>query len=451
MADAATQSAGRGNPADMTAREAARAVAEGDVTAVDLVSACLARIDAADADIGAWAHVDRDGAMAVAEALDAHRRKGLPCGPLHGVPVGVKDIIDVAHLPGENGASADRGRRPGQDATVVRRLRRAGAVILGKTVTTPLAQGAPAAATRNPHDLSRSPGGSSAGSAAAVAAGMVPLALGTQTNGSVIRPSSFCGIVGFKPSFGTVPRSGILPVAPSLDHVGLMGRTVEDMAYAELLTGADDRDEDCRGYPGPLASVAASRPPVRPALCCIMGPAEPDATTRMAFAELRAELGPVDELPLPELFGEVFRWTRTLMAAEGAHHLGGYVDRMPDMDSGLRALIEEGRATAAPDYLMARRMRAALAAGLSEVLSRYDAILTPAAPGEAPDFGSTGDPSFCTLWSYTGLPSITLPLLSGPAGLPLGVQVVGGAGDDARLLRTARWIVETLSQTGDPE
>ncbi|MCL5777412.1 amidase [Limibaculum sp. FT325] len=451
MADAMAQTSGRGNPADLGARDAARAVAEGDVTATALVEACIARIDAADGEIGAWAHVDREGALATAEALDAHRRKGLPCGPLHGVPVGVKDIIDVAGMPGENGASSDRGRRPREDATVVRRLRRAGAIILGKTVTTPLAQGAPAAATRNPHDLGRSPGGSSAGSAAAVAAGMVPIALGTQTNGSVIRPSSFCGVVGFKPSFGAIPRSGILPVAPSLDHVGLMGRSVEDMALAALLMGEDGRDPDCRGFRGPLAEVAAGRPPVRPALCCIMGPAEPEAATREAFAELCTALAPVDEIALPEVFAEAFRWTRTLMAAEGAHHLGGYLDRMPDADPDLRALIEEGRATPAPDYLMARRMRASLAAGLAELTSRYDAILTPAAPGEAPAFGSTGDPAFCTLWSYTGLPSLTLPLLTGGAGLPLGVQVVGAADDDARLLRTARWIVSTLSEHGETE
>ncbi|MBK0398875.1 amidase [Limibaculum sp. M0105] len=444
--------AGRGaDPADLTARAAARAIAAGDLTAVAMTAACLARIDAVDAGIGAWAHVDRDGAMAAAEALDAHRRKGLPCGPLHGVPVGVKDIIDVAGMPGENGSSADAGRHPKQDATVVRRLRRAGAIILGKTVTTPLAQGAPAAATRNPHDPSRSPGGSSAGSAAAVAAGMVPIALGTQTNGSVIRPASFCGAVGFKPSFGSIPRSGILPVAPSLDHVGLIGRTVEDMSCVELLTGEDGLDHDCRGFFGPLAAVAASRPPVRPALCCIIGPAELDPSTREAFAELCEALGPVDMIPLPELFAEVFRWTRMLMAAEGAHHLGGYLERMPDMDPGLQALIAEGRATPAPDYLMARRMRGSLAAGLAEILTRYDAILTPSAPGEAPAHGSTGDAAFCTLWSYTGLPSITLPLLSGPAGLPLGVQVVGAAGDDGRLLRTANWIVETLSDTGGPE
>ena len=443
------------NLADLTATELARRIASGEIQAADAVDACLARIDAAEPDLHAWTYVDRDGARRTAEALDRHRRRGLPLGPLHGVPVGVKDIIDVAGMPGENGTPADAGRRPREDATVARRLRRAGAVILGKTATTPLAQGAPPAPTRNPHDSARTPGGSSAGSAAAVAAGMVPLAIGTQTNGSVIRPSSFCGIVGFKPSFGAIPRTGILPVSPSLDHVGVMARSVEDVALAEILTGADGRDADALPLVGPLSTVAASRPPVRPAIAFVPSPAwdQAEPSTREAFAELCEALGGiVDEVPLPDTFGRVFGWVRTIMAAEGAHWLGRYIERSPEhVDAGLAELVDAGRRTPAPDYLAARYMRGTLRAGLDEVLRAYDVILTPAAPGEAPHKETTGNPAFCSLWSFTGLPAVTLPLLSGPSGLPIGVQLVGAMEDDARLLRTARWMIDALAHMGEKE
>ncbi len=337
-----------------------------------------------------------------------------------------------------------------RDSTVARRLRAAGAVILGKTVTTEFAYYHPGK-TRNPHNPAHTPGGSSQGSAAAVAAGMVPLALGSQTNGSVIRPASFCGTVGFKPSFGSIPRTGVLRVAGSLDHVGVFARSIEDAALAEVLMGSDGHDGDARVSPGPLLATVLSAPPVTPSLALVRTPywdrALPE--TRAAFGELSEALGDAaDAVDLPGPFAGAAGWVTNIMAAEMARNLGHYVDRDPGQTSDkIRDLVAAGRKLPAPDYLMARDMRGVLRSALDPIFDRFDAILTPAAPGEAPEgLSATGDPIFCGLWTLCGLPAVTLPLLSGPKGLPMGVQLVGAHGQDARLLRTARWLVQTLSK-----
>jgi Asp-tRNA(Asn)/Glu-tRNA(Gln) amidotransferase A subunit family amidase len=441
------------DPATLGAREAAWRISEGALSSAELVAACLRRIEAEEERVRAWEFLDRDKAMAEAEERDRRRARGEPLGPLHGVPVGIKDIIHVKGMPTGNGSPIDAGRRPWDDATVTRRLRKAGAVILGKTVTTEFAYHSPGK-TRNPHNPAHTPGGSSSGSAAAVAAGMVPLALGTQTNGSVIRPAAFCGVIGFKPTHGAIPRTGALILSASLDHVGVFGRSLEDVALAELLMGPDGADDDARASPGPLSATALSEPPVTPALAFVKTPfwerAEPG--TQAAFAELVTALGDqVDEVELPAPFARGAEWQRTLMAAEMAHNLGHYVDRAPEQTSqALRDIVAEGREIRAPAYLAARDMRRVLREALAPVFNRFDAIVTPSAPGEAPKgLESTGDPIFCTLWSLTGLPAVSLPLMTGPKGLPLGVQLVGAAGQDARLLRTARWLVRALSTEGD--
>ncbi len=439
-----------GDPADLSARAAARAVAAGELRATELAEACLKRIAARDEAVEAWAFLDRDKAMAEAEERDRRRQAGMPLGPLHGVPVGVKDIIDTRTMPTENGTPLDAGRRPREDATLVRRLRNAGAVILGKTVTTEFAYFHPGK-TRNPHDSGRTPGGSSSGSVAAVASGMVPLAVGSQTNGSVIRPASFCGVVGFKPSFGAIPRTGVLKLSASLDQMGVFARSVEDAAFAELLMGADGQDADALVSPGPLTATTQSEPPLTPLLAFVKTPswdrAEP--ATQEAFAELCAALGDsVDEVELPHPFERAVGWHRAVMAAEMARNLGHYIERGGDRTSeAIREFVAEGRALAATDYLGARDMAGVLRAGLDAIFDRFDAIVTPAAPGEAPEgLGATGDPIFNGLWTFLGVPTITLPLLVGPNELPVGVQLVGRHGNDARLLRTARWLVETLSE-----
>ncbi len=439
--------------ADLTATETARVLAKGEASAVEVATACLDRIAAADGDLRAWTHVDRKGALRAAEDLDRHRKRGLPLGPLHGVPVGVKDIIDVAGMPCENGTPLDAGRVPRHDAEVVRRLRQAGAVILGKTATTEFAFFNPAPTT-NPHDPARTPGGSSAGSAAAVAAGMVPLALGTQTNGSVVRPASFCGVFGYKPSFGAVPRTGIFPFAQSTDHVGVMARSLDDLSLLEVLAGGDGQDPDAVPHGMPLGAVAGTEPPVRPAFAFFPGPTWDQAEdgTEEAFEELISAIpGHTPRIASPGPLAEVTRQLRILMAAEGAHNFGHYLERDAAQVSPVaRELVEEGRGVAAPDYLAARALRGRLAAVLNDLLGEFDALITPAAPGEAPARETTGNAAFCSLWSFTGLPTVTLPLLVGPNGLPMGVQLVGAMGDDARLLRTARWLLRTVSEGETP-
>jgi len=435
-----------------TATDAARAIREGALSSEELVQACLEHIRATEPTVQAWTFLDEAHALAQARAADQGRRSGQPVGALCGVPVGVKDIFDTADMPTENGTVLHRGRAPHKDAAAVARLRAAGAVILGKTVTTECAYFSPGK-TRNPHNPEHTPGGSSSGSAAAVAAGMVPLALGSQTNGSVIRPAAFCGTFGFKPTHGLVPRSGVLKLSRTLDHVGVFARTLEDVALlAEELVGYDEDDPDTRMQARiPFTALAAEEPPVEPLLAFIRTPqwerAEPE--TREAFDELVAALGSrIEEVELFPSASEAWDWHRTIMEAEMAANLEREWRHGRDkLSERLRALIERGRDIRAVDYQRAVASGAQLQESFEDLfIQRYDAILTPSAPGAAPrGLASTGDPAFCSLWTLSGLPSINLPIMRSANGLPLGVQLVGRRHFDGRLLRTARWLVARLS------
>ena len=429
---------------------AARQIRDGKISSDELTRACLARIEAREPEVEAWAFLDPEHALRQARAADEWRKRGRPLGPLHGLPVGVKDIIDTADMPTENGTVLHAGRRPRQDATLVSLLRAAGAVILGKTVTTELAVYAPNK-TRNPHNLKHTPGGSSSGSAAAVADGMVPLAIGTQTNGSVIRPASFCGVYGFKPSHGLIPRTGVLVQSPPLDTVGVMAANLEDLALlAEPLMAFDAKDPASRPRARPnLLDALGEAPPVPPKLAFVRSPvwdqAEKDA--KAGFAELVEALADqVEDVELPSAFQDAIELHRSVMEADLAKSFAREYERGRDrLSARLREMIERGQESRAVDYNRAVQRISALNAALAEVFGTYDAILTPAAPGEAPQgLGSTGSPIFCTIWTFCGTPAVTLPLLTGASGLPIGVQLVGEKGDDARLLRTARWLIETV-------
>ena len=433
--------------------EAAAEIREGRITSAELVRDCLKRIDEVEPAVQAWTFLDRDHALRQAAALDEHRRAGNALGPLHGVPIGIKDIFDTGDMPTEFGSPLWAGRTPRQDAAAVARLRAAGAVIMGKTVTTEYAYFHPGK-TRNPHDPARTPGGSSSGSAAAVAAHMVPGAIGSQTNGSVIRPAAFCGVVGFKPTHGLIPRTGALMLSRSLDHVGIMARSVEDVALiAESMIGFDEEDPDTRPTARPpLAAVAASEPPLPPRFAFVKTPVwkHAEKVTQAAFAELVEALGEAaEEVEMGASFAAVTDLHKTVMETEMAHNFRRDYDQGRDkLSEPLRKLIERGRGYLAVDYAVAVAGITTCNEALDSVFDEYDAILTPAAPGEAPLGEATGNPVFCTIWTYLGTPAVTLPLLRSEAGLPLGVQLVGRRGGDARLLRTAHWLVKTLAQRG---
>lgn len=439
------------NPNELSLAQAALEIREGRLKSAELVRSCLDRIKAADGAIQAWAFLDPEHALRQAEDLDLRRAEGKPTGRLHGIPIAIKDLFDTADYPTEYGSPIYAGRTPRRDATCVARLRAAGAVILGKTVTTEFAYFHPGP-TRNPHDPKRTPGGSSSGSAAAVAAFMVPGAIGSQTNGSVIRPASFCGTVGFKPTHGLIPRTGVFPLSRTLDHVGCFARTVEDVALvAEVMAGYDADDPDTRATATPpFAAVAAEAPPLPPRFAFVKTPSwrQAEPTTQAAFAELVEALGEnAAEVELPTIAQEIVAMHQIVMDVEMARNLHREYEKTRAKLSGkLRQLIERGQKHLAVDYRRAVDLIEPINATIDAVFDEYDAILTPAAPGEAPvGLDSTGNPVFCTLWTYLGTPAVTLPLLTGPAGLPIGVQIVGRRGNDARLLRTARWLAAMLA------
>ncbi len=437
---------------ELSASDAARCLRDGTLQSEELTRACLDRIAASEPTLQAWTTIDPEYALEQARELDQRRSSGADIGPLHGLPVGVKDIFDTRDMPTECGTSLMSARQPNRDAGTVTALREAGAVIMGKTVTTELAMYSPGKTT-NPHDSAHTPGGSSSGSAAAVASNMVPLAIGSQTNGSVIRPASFCGVYGFKPSFGAISRSGVLALSRPLDTVGVFGRTVEDLALAaEPLFGFDERDPDstlrARQH---LVDTAAGEPPLPPNFAFVKTPVwdQAEDDTRDGFAELVDALGDrCDEVELPALFDDAVRWHRTILYADLAKNLGQlYDDGRDTLSDLLRGMIEEGQSCLAVDYNRAVDMIDILNTGLEQIFDRYDAILTPAAPGEAPaGLESTGSPIFCSLWTFVGLPAVSLPLLQGSTSLPIGVQMIGARNGDSRLLRNARWVASHVSR-----
>jgi Asp-tRNA(Asn)/Glu-tRNA(Gln) amidotransferase A subunit family amidase len=434
-----------GKLVELTAAQAAAGIAKGDFSAQDYVAACLERIDAVEPVVQAFIHIDRQHALAQAKACDDRQRSGKPLGPLHGVPVGIKDIVDTADYPTECGTAALSGRRPQADAALVAKLRAAGAVIIGKTVTTEMAYFTPGK-TRNPHDSKRTPGGSSSGTAAAVAAQMVPLAIGSQTNGSIIRPASFCGVFAIKPSHGLVSRGGVLPLSRTLDHMGPFARSVEDLALTlDVIAGYDAADPDTR----PLASsdfraVATEKPGRAPRFAFVKTPVwdKADGESQQTLEQFAKELGDACfTYDLPGHFAEAWDAQRMVMAAEMAFNLGKIADRGGDkVSQRFHELMAEGRQVAATRYLDMIALRQRLRDELAPLFERCDAIITLSTPGVAPEGTATGNPVFNSMWSLLGLPAVTLPLLQGQNKMPIGVQLIGGFNDDARLLRTANWL-----------
>lgn len=416
---------------ELSAADAARRLAAGTITAEQLLESCFARVSARETMVRAFAHVDATRAIVAARDLDRLPRKST----LHGVPVGVKDIIDTTDMPTEYGSPIFARHRPGADAACVKRLRELGCVIMGKTVTTEFAYYTPGP-TANPLNPAHTPGGSSSGSAAAVADRMVPLAFGTQTAGSVIRPAAYCGVVGYKGTHGWFPLDGVSPLAPDLDTLGLYARSVEDIA---LFRGAM------------LGKDSTARAPARPRIALVKTIAwdscersTQDAITRAA--DCLARTADMREAKLPFDDAAIFEDQKLIMAAGTAAALGPRLAGHEQRLGRIGELIEQGRAIA-PAALDAARGRVAEArTTLAAWFKDVDAILTPAAPGEAPrGLGATGDPACNRIWTWLGNPCIALPFGHGPHDLPLAVQLVGRIGGDDDLIAAAAWVEAELA------
>jgi len=374
-------------------------------------------------------------------------------GPLSGIPVAIKDIIATSDMPTTNGSPIYQNHVPAQDAWVVERLRSLGATVFGKTVSTEFAWRHPGP-TVNPWNPRHTPGGSSSGSAAAVAAGIVPLALGTQTLGSVIRPAAFNGVVGLKPSFGAVPRTGVHPLSPSLDHVGFFARRVDDVALAlSLLAATSDRDLHGRPLPGFQVDIHGGVPPLeKPRLAIVRfekwskAESEQQKTFDAAIAKLRGADAVLEEFELSELDSANWNAINTILASEGALIFADLVARYPDRTSArLKELVQMGKAHTACDYLTAKALQEKLRSRFTADISGFDAVLTLPAFGEAPEgLGYTGDAEYCAPWTFLGTPALTLPAGFGKNRLPLGIQIVGPYREDYRVLRVAKWVENAL-------
>jgi Asp-tRNA(Asn)/Glu-tRNA(Gln) amidotransferase A subunit family amidase len=404
----------------LSATDASRRIASRELSSVELVSACLERIAACEPELRAWAHLDSEAALAQARERDGEA----PRGPLHGLPVGVKDVIDTADFPTAYGSPIYAGHRPDRDADCVAWLREAGAVVLGKTVTTEFATYEPPP-TVNPLDPARTPGGSSSGSAAAVGAGMVPLAYGTQTAGSVVRPASFCGVAGFKPAHGWRSTTGIKRLSERLDTLGLFGRAVADAA---LLGGF--------AAPSGEARVAFCRTPWWDAL---------EDGGRAALEQAAARLG-AEEVELPPEFGGLAAAQETVMAFDVARNLEPeWRSHREQLSRAMRDYIERGQTVCEADAREGAAVGERCRSRLPEVFAGFDALLVPAALGEAPlrVEGHTGDPLLCRAWTFLGVPALSVPGMVGPAGMPVGVQLVG-LSEDA-VLRAGVWVEAALA------
>jgi Asp-tRNA(Asn)/Glu-tRNA(Gln) amidotransferase A subunit family amidase len=418
-----------------TLREIRHAVASGDATVEQHVVSAFDAAQASQAGLRAFCYLPDAPPVNHADTS----------APLAGVPVAVKDVIDTTDMPTEFNSPAYKGRRPEQDAWVVARLRAAGASILGKTVTTEFAWRHPGP-TVNPWDSAFTPGGSSSGSAAAVAAGIVPLALGTQTQGSVIRPAAYCGIVGFKPTYSTIARTGVLPLAWSLDHVGLFARRVADVAYVlKLVTGADIADP----HVSHVAAAPRRQGARRIGILSKQAGGAIDTAQQAALDRLAARLSRDGaEIVTVDLPAEIFdtpAHALKLMSVEAAITHGDLVDRTPELVSPpMRGLVEEGRNLPATTYAKIKALQIPMAHRFDQWLTQtmaLDALLVAPATGEPPrGLDYTGDASFCAPWTFLGVPAVTVPAGFGPAGLPLGAQLVGAAHGDTQLLALAEWV-----------
>jgi len=422
------------SPNTLSLLSAVKAIEDGTLTAEGLVQSCLERIAERDEAVGAWMHVAGDAARSAAGQGAV--------GPLRGVPVGIKDLIDTVDMPTGYGSPIYDGYRPGWDAACVSRIRNAGGIILGKTVTTEFAYFGPGK-TANPHDPGRTPGGSSSGSAAAVADFQIFAALGTQTAGSVVRPASFCGVVGYKPTYGVLPLAGVRALAPSMDHVGVFARTVQDAGYLASIIG--------RRPALVLEDILENWAP-RIGFCRTHEWDHAEAGTQALLSDAAAALGvagaKVTDVKLPMSYASLAVVQAQVMDYEvsfsGLYEVTNHRDQV---SAKYLERFEVGAELGAEMYDAAKQQAATACAELDNIMGECDVLMCPSAPGEAPQgLQATGDPVFNRIWSLLGVPCVSVPGLIGAAGMPVGVQIIGRPGDDARVLKAASWVHAILAK-----
>ncbi len=435
-------------PCLLSALELSNLLSKGDITADELAKSYLKRIEKFEKDVKAWAFFDPNFVLKKASECDNLKNIGRPIGPLHGLPIAIKDIFGTDEMPTECGTILRKKRYSKGDSTVVSLLKSSGAYVMGKTVTTEFAYFDPGKTT-NPHDYNRTPGGSSSGSAAAVASFMTPVAIGSQTNGSVIRPASYCGVLGYKPSYGLISRNGVLRQSFLLDHVGIFSRTVDDLAFiSQEIIKRDTEDRSTVQFAsGNFLNIAKEDPPFDPRFIFFKTDMwkNLDKETIKIFEKFIKEQGSnVEVHDTPSYFKDIIKYHKIIHETDMAYAFSDYYKNSKNkLGKELVKAIERGQNYKSRDYVEAVENRDYFYKIFSEVFNDYHGILTPASSGVAPKgLKSTGSPEFSTIWTFLGMPSISLPLLSGSNNLPLGVQLVGEKFDDARLMRTANWIMK---------
>ena len=430
----------------MSTNELVGKMREGQISSVEVCNAFIERINKFEKDVKAWAYFDKKNLLEKAEEADDYRKSGKPLGPLHGLPVALKDTIGTYDMPTECGTVLRKGMSGSQDSEIVNLLKNAGAVVMGKTVTTEFAYFDPGKTT-NPHDYSRTPGGSSSGSAAAIAAHMAPLSIGTQTNGSVIRPASYCGVVGYKPSYGLISRSGVLKQSSKLDQIGVFGKTVEDVALlAKSLIKKDLYDKDTVHFAADgMLDGCRKEPHFDPKFIFYKTSnwKNVDKESQKSFEFLIKNFKKnIEVFDTPSYFKEIPKYHQIIHETDMANNFQiHYKKSKKRMGKKLVEAIERGLKYSAKDYAQAIDFIKQSYDSYSEVFEDYHGVITPATTGVAnKGLKNTGSPEFCTIWTYMGLPTISLPLLTGENDLPLGVQLVGNKLDDIRFLSSANWL-----------
>jgi Asp-tRNA(Asn)/Glu-tRNA(Gln) amidotransferase A subunit family amidase len=432
-------------PCELSLAEAGPLIASRALSPIELLDSCLARIEATERRVQAWAFLDAEATREVARERERELQQERSRGPLHGIPVGIKDIFFTASVPTEAGSVVMRGFVPNEDAAAVAGLKSAGAVPLGKTQTTEFA-GPDPGPTRNPWNLDHTPGGSSSGSAAAVAAHMCPAALGSQSGGSTIRPAAYCGVVGLKPRHGRISTYGMVPISGVIDHVGILTRSVEDtVLLLRALAGTDERDPYSLAVSAPAYGLDGSVPPrIAAAVGSLVDAAEPELRAHVEeVVERLARAGAsIEPLELPFGLDETRRALETVLTVGFAVQHGARADQLRP---GLQALVHAGQGVSGTDYAWALELRTRLQAEVERALRGFDALLMPAATGPAPPgLDSTGDPVLQFPWSLLGFPAVSLPTGLDAAGLPLAVQLAGAPQREESLLRAARWCEQVL-------